>query len=101
MSITVQGCGSGRQWAQLDLSRFRWKEKAEANDRAGDMEGASSGFSFFCAMILNVYIRTDKMRYRKGDPLCLTISPPWRPKDPSSWRSSSAWVICDRAPLPP
>src|SRR6266446_214637 len=32
MSITVQGCGSGRQWAQLDLSRFRWKEKAEAND---------------------------------------------------------------------
>src|SRR5580704_6297003 len=32
MSITVQDCGSGRQWAQLDLSRFSWKEKAEAND---------------------------------------------------------------------
>src|SRR5207253_720063 len=24
----------------------------------------------------------------------------WKPKDPSSWRSSLAWVICDPAPLP-
>src|ERR1700694_954402 len=32
MSITVQDYGSGRQWAQLDLSRFRRKEKAEANN---------------------------------------------------------------------
>src|SRR6266404_4430212 len=27
---------------------------------------------------------------RKGDPLCLTTSQLWKPKDPSSWRSSSA-----------
>src|SRR5439155_25925028 len=32
--------------------------------------------------------------------LCLTMSMLWRPKDPSSWRSSSVWVICDPAPLP-
>lgn len=30
-----------------------------------DLEVASVGFSFFCGIILNVYIRTDNIRYRK------------------------------------
>jgi hypothetical protein len=31
----------------------------------GDMEVPSCGISFFCGIVLNVYIRTDNLRYRK------------------------------------
>src|SRR2546429_76767 len=40
------------------------------------------------------------LRPLKKESLCLTISQHWGPKDPSSWRSFSAGVIFDLAPLP-
>src|SRR6266481_1261580 len=56
--------------------------------------------SFFCGSILSVYIRTGWIRYRERRPLCQTILQLWRPKDLSSWKSSSACMIFDRVPLP-
>src|SRR5207244_2302212 len=53
----------------------------------------------FCGVVLNVCIRTDNMQHKK-ESLCLTMSQHWGPKDPSSWRSFSAGVIFDLAPLP-
>ena len=43
------------------------------------MEVPSCGI-FFYGMFLNVYIRTDNLRYRKGDPYARKMSILWKPK---------------------
>src|SRR5438309_8195283 len=58
-----------------------------------------AGFLFLCHISARLY--TFRLyALQKGEPLCLTSSLLWRPKDPSSWGSSSAWAICDPVPLP-
>src|SRR6266436_3696599 len=77
------------------------KEAAtDCADRGARRGGGIYQFSFFCGSILSVYIRTCWIRYRERRPLCQTILQLWRPKDLSSWKSSSACMIFDRVPLP-
>src|SRR5438309_3385043 len=62
-------------------------------------KGHLAGFLFLCHDSERIYTyRIDPLHKRR--PLCLMTSPRWRPKDPSSWKSSSPWVICDPVPSP-
>src|SRR5438132_5222631 len=69
-------------------------------DGRATWKGHLAGFLFLCHDSERMYTyRIDPLHKRR--PLCLMTSPRWRPIDPSSWKSSSPWVICDPVPSPP
>src|SRR5271167_3043526 len=96
----VMGASSALVWRCSSVRRVAMCGKHGTFRGRATWKGQLAGFPFLCHHSERMYTyRIDAVQ--KGDPLCQTTSPLWRPKDPCSWRSSSAWVICDPVPSLP